>query len=262
MLVLHKVKYCNLNKNKLKLTSLVGFKQSVFNLSCSNAIDLVGNGMTKIWTHAELCKKAVIWLRRTQKAGGGGCTNAFSEVRSNPHDGEIPDAIGIKTSRNTETIVVEVKTNRSDFIADQRKTFRQNPENGMGNYRYYLCPEGLIRASELPPKWGLIYIGYRGKATVICGHCLGDKKDWHFQSNRDAELGVASILLAKAGDFEILNGVNRLNQRLTKENTQLKRKVQDLESSNRHEELMNSLNDLGKTLKPIPRQSNMEREDK
>ncbi len=261
MLVLHKIKYCNLNKKILKLTSLVGFKQSIFNLSCSDTIDLVGNGIAKIWTHAELCKKAVIWLRRTQKAGGG-CTNAFCEVRSNPHDGEIPDAIGIRTSRKTETIVVEVKTNRSDFFADQSEIFRQNPENGLGNYRYYLCPEGLIRASELPPKWGLIYIGYRGMATVICGHYLGDKKDWPFQSNRDAELGVPSILLAKAGDFEILNGVNRLNQRLTKENTQLKRKVQDLECSNRHEELMNSLNDLGKTLKPIQRQSNIEREDK
>ena len=27
----------------------------------------------------------------------------------------------------------------------------------MGNCRFYLCPEGLIKEEELPDKWGLLY---------------------------------------------------------------------------------------------------------
>jgi len=28
---------------------------------------------------------------------------------------------------------------------------------GLGVYRFYLCPVGLIQPEELPPKWGLLY---------------------------------------------------------------------------------------------------------
>ncbi len=29
-------------------------------------------------------------------------------------------------------------------------------EKQLGNYRYYLCPEGVIDESEIPDKWGLL----------------------------------------------------------------------------------------------------------
>lgn len=168
----------------------------------------------KKYTHAELCKKAVSWLKRGHTLGGCGCPNAFSEIPSGSNGGEIADAIGIKTADGTETIVVEVKTSRADFRADAKKVFRVNSEQGMGNYRYYLCPEGLIKESELPTKWGLIYVGSRGKLSVVCGHRNGNKEDWFFESNREAELGMASILLAKTGDFELLTQTMRHNSRL------------------------------------------------
>ncbi|EKA5635910.1 hypothetical protein OKZ62_001814 [Vibrio navarrensis] len=190
---------------------------------------------------------------REISAGGCGCPNAFSEVQSGSNGGEIVDAIGIKTAEGTETIVVEVKISRSDFFADRKKPFRIKPESGMGNYRYYMCPEGLIDQTELPTKWGLIYVGARGKIKVICGHKNGGKRDWYFESNRDSELGMASLLLAKAGDFEHLNGVRRLNQRLESENFKLRKKVEALEAPIRHDEIMRSLDELEKSLKPIPR---------
>ena len=31
------------------------------------------------------------------------------------------------------------------------------PEKGIGDYRYYLCPYGVIKTEELPPHWGLLY---------------------------------------------------------------------------------------------------------
>lgn len=116
-----------------------------------------------------------------------------------------------------------------------------------------MCPEGLIELADLPPKWGLIHVGARGKINVICGHKNGGKRDWYFESNRDSELGMASLLLAKSGDFEYLNGVRRLNQRLESENSKLRKKVEALEAPIRHEEMMRSLDELEKTLKPIPR---------
>ena len=44
------------------------------------------------------------------------------------------------------------------FLADRSKPHRLNPEMGMGKYRYYICPTGLIKPEELPEKWGLIYV--------------------------------------------------------------------------------------------------------
>lgn len=200
--------------------------------------------MTKQWTHNELCKKAVTWLKRPHSAGGCGCPNAYSEVNSSSNGGEIVDAIGLKTAEGTESVVIEVKVSRSDFLADKKKPFRQKPETGMGNFRYYMCPEFLIKEEELPPKWGLIYIGSRGKATVVCGHKKGKKQEWYFNSNRDAELGMTSLLLAKSGDFETLNGVTRLNQRLEAKVRKLQARVDELELPIRHEELIRSMDEL------------------
>ncbi len=205
--------------------------------------------VAKQWTHADLCKKAVSWLKRSHSAGGCGCPNAYSEVQSGSNGGEIVDAIGIKTAEGTETIVVEVKVSRADFLADRKKPFRAEPESGMGNYRYYMCPEGLIELADLPPKWGLLHVGAKGKISVICGHKNGGKRDWYFESNRDSELGMASLLLAKSGDFEHLNGVKRLNQRLESENFKLRKKIEALEAPIRHEEMMRSLEALGKSLR-------------
>ena len=64
---------------------------------------------------------------------------------------------------------------------------------------------------------------------------------------------MASLLLAKSGDFEHLNSVKRLNQRLESENYKLRKKVEALEAPIRHEELMRSLDELGKNLNPIAR---------
>lgn len=119
----------------------------------------------------------------------------------------------------------------------------------MGNYRYYICPENLIQKADLPPKWGLIYVGQRGKVTVICGHLKGSKQEWFFDCNRDAELGMASLLLAKAGDFEKLNMVNRLNQRLESEIAQLRKRVEELEWPQKHKDIIKGLSDTAKRLK-------------
>ena len=37
----------------------------------------------------------------------------------------------------------------------------------MGSYRFYACPEGVIRIEDLPPKWGLFYFTPRKSLKAI-----------------------------------------------------------------------------------------------
>ena len=64
------------------------------------------------------------------------------------------------------TAVIEVKVSHADFLADKNKWWRTqaNPELRAGNLRWYLCPEGVIKADELPEGWGLLY--WDGKQIV------------------------------------------------------------------------------------------------
>lgn len=96
--------------------------------------------------HADLVHRAQEWLYKR-------CDYVVTEM-SGYSIREEADAIGWKGGAST---LVECKASRSDFHADKRKPFREFPEQGMGNYRYYMTPPKLIVADELPPNWGLIY---------------------------------------------------------------------------------------------------------
>lgn len=84
----------------------------------------------------------------------------FKELKSVA--GEIPDVIGFDS---WQSVLIECKVSRSDFFSDKKKAHKQ-VSNGMGNWRYYACPKGMIKVSELPPKWGLIYVDEAGKARI------------------------------------------------------------------------------------------------
>lgn len=103
-------------------------------------------------THDDLVKKAETWLLKTK-----GCGFAFSDLRT--INCETPDAIGFKSGMS---ILVEVKVSRNDFHADKKKIFRLNPSLGMGYFRYFLCPKGLIKPEDLPEKWGLLWANEKG----------------------------------------------------------------------------------------------------
>lgn len=95
--------------------------------------------------HDRLTHMAARWLRR----------NGFGVVATELRCAgarEEPDAIGF---RGGASAIVEIKVSRSDFHADKAKPERQ--AGGLGLYRFYLCPEGLIQPEELPERWGLVY---------------------------------------------------------------------------------------------------------
>lgn len=98
-------------------------------------------------THDELISKAYRWLLGTMK-----CMFVLSEIESG--FGERPDAIGFKWQGS---YLVECKANRADFLSDKKKHFRKDPGKGLGDYRFYMCPKGMIQPEELPGHWGLLW---------------------------------------------------------------------------------------------------------
>lgn len=143
-------------------------------------------------THSELVDVAAEWLKKSRYKSGvclsGPCPVVVTELSTAAM--EQPDALGWHSGR---TILIEVKVSRSDFFADAKKYFRVNPEFGVGQYRWFLCPEGLLQPEEMPKGWGLIWALDIGKVRV--------KKDPELQvCNRDAEaLILLSVLRRQMG---------------------------------------------------------------
>ncbi len=126
-------------------------------------------------THDELVIRAEKWLRGTKH-----CGVVLAERRCGGAH-EIPDAIG--WAKSFWSILVECKTTRSDFFRDRDKMSRRlalankadvehgrepfGGDFGMGQRRYYMTPEGLVRPDELPPGWGLVEAGTRCCKVVV-----------------------------------------------------------------------------------------------
>ncbi len=137
-------------------------------------------------THEQLCERARRWLRGSRR-----CDPVFSNLAS---CGEIPDAIGWSSCWKWHgSTVVECKTSRSDFYADQKKKFDyrhrehgwrysriskreaesagfvQVPLTMMGDYRYYLSePDVLTRelVEKHAPDHGLLLL-VKGRIVVV-----------------------------------------------------------------------------------------------
>lgn len=106
-------------------------------------------------THSELVEIAYRWILKN-----GGVGVAFKEL--NTVAAETPDVIGFDS---WQSVVIEVKVSRSDFLCDKHKPHRAEGK-GMGNWRFYCCPKGLIKKEELPKGWGLIYVDDKKKARI------------------------------------------------------------------------------------------------
>lgn len=97
--------------------------------------------------HAQLVARAAEWLRFQY-----GCGIVLSEQYC--ASGEVPDVIGWKAS--CQSVLVECKVSRGDFLADASKPFRLHPEQGLGSKRLYMAPAGIIAPNEVPKHWGLL----------------------------------------------------------------------------------------------------------
>lgn len=105
-------------------------------------------------THADLVLSAAVWLRARR------CSVVITEMVSAA--GETADAIGFNSWRST---LIECKTSRADFRVDALKPFRREGR-GMGNERFFLVPQGLLRVEDLPQGWGLLELKDDGRVRV------------------------------------------------------------------------------------------------
>lgn len=140
--------------------------------------------MTKVekMTHDDIADWCADRLRRM------GYDFSCSNMTSATH-GEQPDVLGIKTYG--ESILVEVKVSRSDFLADKKKPWRNGEVKGIGDHRVYLTPKGLLNPSEIPYGWMLWEVHGKTKPTlkiikgkfkklVTCPHFGGKTSEWNF----------------------------------------------------------------------------------
>ena len=140
-------------------------------------------------THNKIVEVAAKWLRKhDQNIIIPNCKIIATELNTANCTGEIPDVIGFSSNKS---ILIEVKTSIADFIADQKKKFREYPEIGMGANRYFLCPTDLIKPEQLPKKWGLLYIDKNGIITII-----QKAKDCFFNVHAEKQM-LYSILIRR-----------------------------------------------------------------
>ena len=132
-------------------------------------------------THDQLVQIAKRWLSKVRK-----CGVVIAELKS--YTAEIPDVIGF---RDGGSILIECKLSRADFLADAKKPFRTDPGQGMGTYRFYLCPTGIITIEDLPDKWGLLWVDEKGKCHMQrgpSGNIWSVQKEFYFsEKNYSAE---------------------------------------------------------------------------
>ena len=108
-------------------------------------------------THAELVELGMKWLVKPYAAcaeyGHSGCAVVISELVTSLI--EQPDVLGFN---GRKSILIECKASRADFNHDSDKIFRQCPQIGVGEQRWYMAPQGLIPHDRIPPKWGLLEV--------------------------------------------------------------------------------------------------------
>lgn len=129
------------------------------------------------WTHAQLVEMARQWLYRQD------CSYVFTEYG---HLTEKPDALGYLSPKRT--ILIECKISRADFKADAKKPWRKEPETGVGRWRYYMAPRGLLQPDELPDRWGLLEVLPTGTIKCVRGlrvHGRGLDDAWRAQRMAD-----------------------------------------------------------------------------
>lgn len=134
-------------------------------------------------THGELVDIGARWLLKDAPNIFLKCQYVVKELMFAGM--ERPDIFGIRSGM---TVLIEVKVSRSDFLADSKKSFRVEQGQGLGQRRYYLCPEGLINEREVG-YWGLL-------------ECDGEKvsvrkKSGNFSANSQSEVNLMYSILRR-----------------------------------------------------------------
>lgn len=149
--------------------------------------------------HKALVRRAEKWLKRQGwKIVIRDCFKAYV------YTGEQPDVIAW---RDGVSIVIECKTSRADYLAYKKKFFRVE-DCGMGDWRFFFCPDGLVLPGELPSGWGLLYATDKA-VKKICG--WPGNTQWHndkpFTGNKFCEVQFLTSVVRRFAVRDMLDVV-------------------------------------------------------
>ena len=111
-------------------------------------------------THNDLVAYAARWCKSI------GFSVVLTELKAVTDTGEIPDVLAF---RNSTSMLVECKSSYNDFIADAKKKFRCSPGLGVGDWRFYFAPAGVIPETKLAEGWGLVELSEAGVVMRALG---------------------------------------------------------------------------------------------
>lgn len=151
-------------------------------------------------THDDLVSRAEKWLKNQN------CGVVFNDrFQATTFSGEQPDGLGF---RSGASILIECKATRSDFLSDKNKRFRKDPSLGVGDWRFYMCPPGVIKVEDLPDGWGLLYAHPKKIEKV---HGVPPNTQWEshrpFTGNREGEIRLLYSALRRVsvrGHFDCI----------------------------------------------------------
>lgn len=137
--------------------------------------------------HDELAKIGAIWLK----------SNGFAVIATDLAVLGCQQRADVIGFRSQCSVAIESKVSRADFLADRKKPHRA--VGGIGLYRFYICPVGLIAADELPARWGLLHVD--GKRVMEVARPRGNIwpgpkaniagwTEWQHETDHDAERSV------------------------------------------------------------------------
>lgn len=115
--------------------------------------------------HSEIQLAVARWIRHQHSGPNrySGCSVVAIDPVTCAY--EQPDVIGWQSC---ESVLVEVKVSRADFMRDKKKNHRVWTE-GIGNFRWYAAPVGMLKPDEIPEGWGLLE--WDGKRVTMAKDC-------------------------------------------------------------------------------------------
>lgn len=80
--------------------------------------------------------------------------------------GEKPDVIGWCSWRSGG-IVLDVVLSKEDLVIESSRWYRKVPSFGVGELRFFLCPENVLGAEDVLEDWGLLWCDGEGNIKAI-----------------------------------------------------------------------------------------------
>jgi hypothetical protein len=126
-------------------------------------------------THDELVAFSIGYARKL------GFPLALAELVTANRTGEIPDVLAFRGGG--DSLLIECKVSRTDFLRDKYKPFRMHPEMGMGMYRMYVTAPGVLMDGELADRWlavevdgsEIVKLTAFGSLAVDTEHVFGER---------------------------------------------------------------------------------------